>query len=188
MGVLMQGSLLYCWAFASVGALMIQRAFQGLPFEMLSPSSVAGPVVNYQNMGWYIEEALKQMINVGASNRDYVPMATTNYRDFKIGWKDNAALHKVTIAKDIPRSFQIQGSQVLLNRPLVTGHNDWEHAVTHLRILDLDPRLPCDNMNRYATEFINSYSAGWGDGGFGQFRGSRQVADQAYVLEQALAG
>ena len=183
MGALMQFSLNYCWLFASVGGLMLQRAAQGLPFEMLSPSSLAW-IVNYENKGWYIEDALKGLISTGAATREFVPMATNNPRDFKRGWKESAAQHKVTIAKDIPANHQIQGSQLLLNRPMPTGHNDWRHAVLHLAVKDINPRLPCDNINRYAVPFLNSWDKTWGDNGIGEFRGSRQVADQAYVLEQ----
>ena len=185
MGVLMQGQLSYCWGFCSVGALMIERALMGLPFEMLSPSSVCAPLVGYISVGGYIENALQEMKSGGVASRNFVPMATTRTNDFKAGWREDAARHKVTIAKDIPRSHQAQGSQLLLNRPMPTGLNWWGHAVLFLRVLDRYPRLPANNPNRYGIKFLNSWDVTYGDRGFGILEQGRQVADQAYVLEQA---
>ena len=183
-GVLNQGQSSYCWAFSSVAGMMLQREMEGRPFRRLSPSSVAAPIVGYTNRGYYIESALEGMRTQGVASEDFVPMLTTNSRDFKGGWRDNAASNKISMARSIPRDHQTQGSMLLLGYPLVAALNWWEHAILFLAVLDRYPSRPATDYTRYGVLFLNSWGTGWGQGGLGVLEYSQQIADRAYILEQ----
>ena len=183
-GVLNQGQSSYCWAFSSVAGLMLQREVEGRPFRRLSPSSVAAPIVGYANRGYYIESALEGMRTQGAATDDFVPMLTTNSRDFKGGWREDAAKNKISMAMSIPRDHQTQGSMLLLGYPLVAALNWWGHAILFLGVLDRYPSRPATDYTRYGVLFVNSWGTGWGQGGLGVVEYSQQIADRAYILEQ----
>lgn len=55
----------YCWVFGVVGALMTQRAAQGLPYVKLSPASAGGPIKNYRNEGGWGGDALEYIAKNG---------------------------------------------------------------------------------------------------------------------------
>ena len=184
-GVLNQNPLLYCWAFSSVEALMLERELMGLPYIPLSPSSVGAPVVNFANTGWYIEEALKQMVNVGAASTDYVPETTCDRSEFKQGWKESAACNRVTKWRDLANNTQAQLTALLTDRPLVCVHLWWKHAITHLQAIDLYPKLPCNNPLRYGRKPLNSWGPSYGKKGIFQLEGQRSIADQSYCILQA---
>ena len=184
-GVLNQNPLSYCWNFSSVEALMLYREIMGLPYVSLSPSSVGAPLVNYQNTGYYIEEALKAMVSQGAASTEYVPATTTRRNDFKLGWKESAAGNKVTNWADVGTNAQKQLTMLLTDRPLVTAHNWWGHAILHLQVIDRNPSMPANNPMRYGRKFLNSWGKDWGDGGCGILEGQRAIADAAYAIEQA---
>ena len=183
-GVLNQGQSSYCWAFSSVAGMMLQREMEGRPFRRLSPSSVAAPIVGYMNLGYYIESALEGMRTQGAASEDFVPMLTTNSRDFKGGWRDDAAKNKISMARSIPRDHQTQGSMLFLGYPLVAALNFWGHAILFLAVLDRYPSRPATDYTRYGVLFLNSWGTGWGQGGLGVVEYSQQIADRAYSLEQ----
>ena len=184
-GVLDQNPLLYCWAFSSTEALMLEREIMGLPFVHLSPSSVACPVVNFSNQGYYIEKALAEMVSTGAASTDFVPETTTNRSDFKVGWKESAACNKVLKWHDVGNDAQTQMSMLLSIKPLVAAHNWWGHAILHLRVRDANPRLKANDINRYQRDFLNSWGKTYGNNGIGTIQGYRAVADNAYAIAQA---
>ena len=184
-GVLNQGQSSYCWAFSSVAGLMMQREVEARPFRRLSPSSVAAPIVGYSDRGYYIESALEGMRTQGVASEDFVPMLTTRASDFKGGWREDAARNRVSIAKSIPRSHQIQGSQLLAGYPLVAALDWWGHAVLFLAVLDRYPSRPASDYTRYAILFLNSWGTTWGQGGLGVLEYSQQIADRSYSLEQS---
>jgi len=183
-GVLNQGQSSYCWAFSSVAGLMLQREVESRPFRRLSPSSVAAPIVGYTDRGYYIEAALEGMRTQGVASDDFVPMLTTNSREFKGGWRDDAANNKISMATEIPRDHQTQGSMLLLGYPLVAALNWWGHAILFLAVLDRYPSRPATDYTRYGVLFVNSWGTGWGQGGLGVLEYSQQIADRAYVVEQ----
>ena len=183
-GVLNQGQSSYCWAFSSVAGMMLQREVEGRPFRRLSPSSVAAPIVGYTDRGYYIESALEGMRTQGVASDEFVPMLTTNSRDFKGGWRDDAVTNKISMARSIPRDHQTQGSMLLLGYPLVAALNWWGHAILFLAVLDRYPSRPATDITRYGVLFLNSWGTGWGQGGLGVVEYSQQIADRAYILEQ----
>lgn len=164
---------------------MLQRELEMRPFKRLSPSSVAAPIVNYNDRGYYIESALEGMRTQGVASDEFVPMLTTKASDFKGGWREDAAKNRVSIAKSIPRNHQVQGSQLLSGFPLVTALDWWGHAVLFLAVLDRYPSRPASDYTRYGVLFVNSWGTSWGQGGLGVLEYSQQIADRAYVVEQS---
>lgn len=184
-GILNQGQVSYCHAFSAVGGAMLQRWQEGLPFKMLSASSVGGPVTGWRNAGAYIHDDLQQMIRGGIASTDFVPMLTTNRSDCKQGWEQDALRYKVTEWKDVPpRDFLIHGSLLLSNHPVIVGLNYWSHAVEDLVLRDLDQTKAATNWLRYGFEFANSWAATWGNAGFGIRTGNKALADAIYTIWQ----
>ena len=184
-GVWNQGQVGYCHAFSAAMLVALKRAQQGLPFVSLSASSVGGPVTGWRNAGAYIHDDLDQIVEFGVSSTDFVPMLTTNQRDAKPGWKENALLHRVSEFTDVkPRNFLEHGSLLLENHPVGVGLNYWRHAVTDLVLLDLYPKKKAIDWTRYGIDFLNSWDKSWGDGGFGIRTGNKALADAIYALYQ----
>lgn len=179
-GKLNQGRTNYCWAFASVNALMLQRAVEGKPFVHLSPSSIAGPITGYRNIGGYVEEALDWMIKKGVASEEYVPQTTLSRSDYKVGWQANAELHKVSGWEDVGRNKQRQITKLLNKKPLSCAFMYMSHAMAVVNVTDDNPRMPANNPNRYGLEPLNS----WGDGII-KIEGSRAIADNCYAVTQA---
>lgn len=188
-GVLHQGTIKYCHGFSAVSGVMLEREIMGLPYVELSPSSVAAPVTGFTNAGAYIEDDLKQMTEVGVCDTGFVPLLTTNGRDFKPGWKANAAKTKVTLWGEVrPRNLQQHVSAILAGKPVPVARSWWAHAILDLVVHDLNTGLRATDENRYGIEFLNSWGVTYGDGGFGIVSGSRKYADSAYVIEQISLG
>lgn len=182
-GVKLQ-TLNYCHSYSAVSGVMIEREVMGLPYVPLSPSSVGAPITGFTNSGAYIEDALKQLVNVGCTSTEFVPESTYDGRDFKPGWKANAAKHKVIQWGELPsRNFQAHASAVLLGKPVPMCFYYMKHAMLFVEVVDLDTSLPCTNFNRYGLATLNSWGD-WGDHGFGTFRGTKALADCAYIIEQ----
>lgn len=184
-----QSQLSYCHSFSSVKGYDVTRDVMGLPKVSLSASSVAAPITNYRNQGWFIEDALKQMVEVGVATTDFVPMLTTSRNAFKAGWQADAAKHKVTGWFDVPRrNLLIHGTLLLSGYPVVVGLNYWGHAVLDLVLRDVNNRLAATNPARYGIEFLNSWRETWGNEGFGVRTGSKALADSIYALNQSSVG
>ncbi len=185
MGALNQGQYSLCWAFSSTGAVMLERVVQGAPLVVLSASSLAMPLVGFRDTGYYVEEALKGAVQQGIASTDFVPMLTTRQADFKVGWQKDAAKNKVTQWGDVPqRSAQVMLTLLLNNQPVPVGLNWWGHSVLFLQALDRYPNLAPNDYRRYGIKYLNSWGDDWGDDGCGILEGSKQLADQAYCLQQ----
>lgn len=184
-GVLDQESVSYCHAFSAVMLIMLQRAKEGLPYVQLSASSIGGPVTGWRNAGAYIHDDLERAVSHGACSTAFGPMLTTAQRDFKAGWEADAAKNKVSEFTDVkPRNFLEHGSLLLDNHPVGVGLNYWGHAVTDMVLRDVNPSKPATDWTRYGTEFLNSWKASWGNGGFGIRTGNKALADAIYALYQ----
>lgn len=184
-GVWNQQETRYCHAFATAMGVAFWREQQGLPFKELSPSSIGGPVTNYQNKGWYIDGDLRQAVEVGVATTDFVPRKTWRRSDFRSGWEANAAENKVVEwAEGRPRNHIMQGTLLLNGIGYIAGLNWWGHAIWVLDLLDLNPRKRADDWTRYGTEFLNSYGREWGEDGFGVLTGERAKADSYTIVRQ----
>jgi len=185
MSVLNQGPLNYCWDFSAVQALMLERELMGLPFVELSPSSVAAPIVHFQNVGNQIENGLMGIANQGAASTAYVPMATNNPKDFHDGWRADADQYRVTLWHDIQYSAQLFFTFLLSKKPCPNRRDRMKHSMLSFRLIDANPKLEPNDINRYRVKDLNSWGNESGDNGILTFQGQAGVPDGAYAIAQA---
>lgn len=175
-----QGSVGYCHAFSPCYAVMAFRAVMGLPYKLLSASSIGGPVTGFQDAGAYIFDDLEHIVTHGVATVETYPMLTTQNRwDAKA--QADAAKHKVVEWWELETGNVDQMMTSLLCRlPVCVGINSWGHAVT---LLD-----PIHENGRFGFFFENSWGAGWGDNGRGKiFIGDAKTPNEAYVPRQITA-
>jgi hypothetical protein len=186
--VLDQNGLSYCHAFSAVWSAMFARAFARLPHVLLSSSSVGAPVTGYTNSGAYIEQDLTQMVKVGCASVEFVPERTTRKSDFKPGWEENAALHRVERWTDgDPGNYNQIGTALLKGYALANGRNFMSHAMVCVRLLDLKNGMAATNPRRYGVVDWNSWGFSSGDEGCLVFTGSRAWPDEFYIPEAITA-
>lgn len=126
-----QESLGYCHCFCLAYAIMAFRAAMGLPFKLLSASSIGGPVTSFQNRGAYVFDDLEQAVNVGICEARIYPMTTTSRQYYTEEARQNAALHKVTEWFDLqPRNYDQYMTCLLSRIPVPFGFNEMGHAMT----------------------------------------------------------
>lgn len=186
-----QGQLGYCHGFSPKGAMMLLRMRDGLDPVELSGSSVAAPAAGFRNAGANVYRDLKQASEVGFATTAFVPDRTTNQRDFKPGWKDDAARHRfnefLTLhgRRDRWRSFHQQLTCAARNQPVCNGLDYWGHAVTDLRFGFLREPTGVRNIQQLLEvlfcDFWNSWGRRYGKNGVGRRVGRKMIADDAYA-------
>jgi len=155
--VLNQGQVGYCHAFSPCFAVMAQRAAQGLPFELLSASSIGGPVTGFRNAGAYIFDDLEHCTKYGVASVDVYPMLTTENK-WTPAAQQSAALSKVTEwMEGANRNFDQMMTCLLCRIPVCVGLNWWGHAVTYID--------PIFSGAQFGIEGPNSWSESWSYGG-----------------------
>lgn len=128
-----QETLSFCWSYSLGGAGMALRAQMGLPMVMLSPESVAAPVNGFRDGGNYIGRALEQCIRVGMASTEFVPHLAVRESEFRPGWEQDAAKHKVFEYTDLgqkrPQYFDLLMTILFSRFPIPGAHNWWGHSV-----------------------------------------------------------
>lgn len=132
----------YCWCYAVVHAVMIQRLLNGEPFYRLSPYSVACIVKNFQNNGGWGSQACEQIVKEGVATEEFWPMekpgmsdrsganmnAIRNGRQYLASSRANAAMKKCTEFNDIPpRSIPHKMAALCVPLPVASGYNRIGH-------------------------------------------------------------
>jgi hypothetical protein len=186
-----QSRLNYCHSFSPRSAFHLLLCRDGGDKPELSASSIAAPITRYTNRGAPIYRALQQAVDVGFAETSFVPSHTTSSRDFKQGWKENAARHKfrewLTMAgsRNLMRGLHQQLTMACRNNPVCNGLNYWGHAVTDLRFVltkeptgvrTIDDLYPC-----LACDFLNTHGRNYGKDGVGRRVGRQMICDQAYA-------
>lgn len=176
----MQSYTLYCWTWCVADALMVYREAMGLPFVKFSPSSVAAPIMNFANVGGWPEQALDWIMKNGIAPVSHVPYVTTNPRDFKPGWKEEAAKYKIVKSEAVGKNKQRIGSKLLQRKPLCSAFMFMSHAMAPLALTDDNPRLPVNEPTRYGLRVLNSHNDG-----IMKLEGRRAMPDSAFAISQA---
>lgn len=134
----------YCWCYAVIHAIMIQRELAGEPFIRLSPYSVACIVKNFGNIGGWGGEANEQCVKEGVADSQFWPMedpsmsssqrssanmnAIRNGRQYLASSRANAALHKVSEFWDLEsRNWAQKMACLLIPVPVASGYNWMGH-------------------------------------------------------------
>lgn len=168
----------YCHANSPALAIMALRAVQGSPLVLLSPASVAGPITNYQNVGAYIEDDLKQITEVGCASQEFVPPNQIGAAGFKRGWKEDAAKHRVTEWWDLGARdglmFDRMMTMLLSRFPVCVAYNWQGHAVTAC-----DPVML--GRGKFGVRPRNSWGDSYGSHGFYVLDEQYGTPDAAYV-------
>lgn len=132
----------YCWCYAVIHAIMIDRLLAGEPFKRLSPFSVAWIVKGGSNSGGWGGEANEQCVKEGVADEEFWPMekpgmsdrsaanmnAIRNGKQYLASSRANAALHKVTEFWELRPSNAIEKLSVLcIPLPVASGYNRIGH-------------------------------------------------------------
>jgi len=169
----------FCHGFAPTLAIMAKRAFQGQPFVELSGSSVGAPASNFQNVGQFIFEDLKQITNVGCASVEFVPQVQVTRDGFTPGWEQDAAKYRVTEWWDLGQRDRTMFDRVmtllLVREPVCVCLNWWEHAVCFTDPVNLQG-------GGFGIRFRNSHGPQFGDDGFALLDESRGTPDEAYAI------
>ena len=178
--VLNQANTNYCWAFAPTMCLMAMRAVQNQPMVVLSPASVAAPITKYRNVGGYGGDSLQYIIDQGLAPESMWPQTAIDRRYDTEASRTARAEFKATEWWSLrPRNVQEQISCLLRRIPISTGLNYWAHQVC-----DVDPVWV---NGRIGVKFRNSWSADWGEDGYGIRQGNKLPGDDMTCIRVAVA-
>jgi hypothetical protein len=170
----------YCWMHGCVGILEVRRLIQNEPLVIFSPASAAAQYTKYRNIGGWGRNAIEWL-----SVNGVVPMAQwpANAIDKKYATAANIALakkYRVDQWGALKPRNQVELFSLLLNDyPVAVGFDWWGHLVYACDAVWLDGEA-CPRIR-------NSWSAAWGDDGFGVLQGARAVFDDGVVCLSAIA-
>lgn len=174
-----QEQTLYCHGNSPAAAIEFLRAMEGQQYVPLSPASIAGPTVGFQNAGGYIADDLKQVTDVGAASEYFVPANQIGEQGFRIGWQQDAANYKAKEWWDLGHrsrySFDLMMTLLFARVPVCVAYNWWGHAVTMT-----DPVLMPNG--RFGARGRNSWGDQYGAHGFFVVEESYATPDEAYAL------
>ncbi len=159
--ILNQGSVGSCATEAITGAVMIARAFAGLPHVPLNPWFIYHTTSDGVDRGSSIDANLEFVLKYGIAPESVWPRSK--------GWREKPSPEAYEAAlefRDIEvwdiASVNEMVSGLLLPCPVVYGANG--HAVVKVEHLDDNKGLD-----------LNSWGDDWGDGGFGVWASYRAV-------------
>lgn len=174
--VLSQGRTNYCWINGVVHAMMATRAFTNMPFVSLSPAWTGAKIKNYRNVGGWGGEAIEGINRYGIPDVQFCPPNAIDRRYDTPEARANAALHKIPEQYELQdRNFDQTMTALILGFAVPAGLSWWGHLVCFLDPVVISPR-------RYGVKFINSWSANWGDHGFGVLEESKARPDDQQAL------
>lgn len=188
-----QGNSNYCWAYASVHALMICRMLSSLPTVYLSGHAVGYKIKGGRNQGGWSAHSAEFIMRNGVPSVNAWPAqswsASLNnettwneakkYR-FAEGFIDLDSPHY-----DRDLSFQQVLTLLIWNIPCPVDFNWQGHAVCAVDPVDAFPNLPATDPNRYGVRILNSWK-NWGDRGMGVYVKSRARPDNACGMRAPL--
>lgn len=172
----MQSRTLFCWCFAPVHCVEIKLVEMGCGYVPLSPASVACRVNGFRNQGGWAGQAVDQIVRGGINAESEWPGTAIDRRYDTQQTRQTALLNIATEWLDLPaRDFDALATCVLLNIPVMTGHNWWGHEVTSLRLVKI-------GRNAYGIMIDNSWDVTWGDKGRAVLEESKATPDDALAI------
>lgn len=169
----------YCWIFAVVHALELQRVQQNLPYVSLSPASGGARIKNFRNVGGWGREAIEFIAEHGVCRSKTWPDAVVDRRYDTAASRQEAKSYTATDWYYAPpRNKDYLFSALSRRMPCPVGYNWWGHEVLGIQGVILD--------NELCLLIRNSWPQ-WGVNGFGILRGSRMIPDDLVMLAGAKA-
>lgn len=181
-----QGNSNYCWAYASVHAMMICRMLASQPTIYLSGHAVGYKIKNGRNQGGWSAHSAEFIMQNGVPSVNKWPA-----QSWSAGFNNEATWTEAKqyrfaegfIDLDSPHydrdlSFQQVLTLLIWNVPCPVDFSWWSHAVLAVDPVDAFPNLPASDPNRYGVRILNSW-ARWGDRGMGVLTKSKARPDNA---------
>lgn len=155
-----QKSIPYCWIFAPVQAVQVQRVLNGQPHVELSPASAGAQIKNFRKVGGWGLEAIKWIEKHGITPTAMWPDTAVERRYLTDEAKQAALQYRATEWEDLDRSdFDGLFTALLLGFVCPIGIDRWGHEV-----LCVDPVvLP---NGQFGVLILNSWGESYGEGGF----------------------
>lgn len=182
-----QGNSNFCWAYASVGAVMMLRASHNLQCVRLSGHAVGCKIKGFRNQGGWSAHSTQFITENGVpSVLTWKEQSFSQANDTSQAWEE-AKLFRIVegwIDVDSPvydrdLSFQ-QVLTLLINRvPVPSDFNWWGHAVVAIDPVDVYPSKPANDPSRYGVRILNSWSDSYGERGTAVLTGKKAVPDNA---------
>jgi len=178
-----QGQKGFCWSHSTTMAVMASRARNNEPDVRLSAYAVACMIKNYQDEGGWCGLSAKFIADKGVPSEAFWPQQSMSRSNDKPETWADAAKHKSTIEwRDLTRPVY-ESPMVfdavmtcLLNRvPVAADFDFWSHSVCLVDPVEVEP-------GSYAVRLLNSWGAGWSDGGYGVLRGSQATPNAAVAI------
>jgi len=153
--ILDQGSVGSCATESTTQAVMVNRATKGLPFLLLNPWSIYCFTGGTRNGGSSIDDNLEYARDVGILPESVWPRSKGfSRKPPKSLLDEHASQFRIAEYWDINTTAEI-GTALLLGFPVVFGWSG--HSCVFTDLLDVA-----------TAEYCNSWSADWGDDGFGK--------------------
>lgn len=159
----------YCWCYAVVHGVMIVRWVAGLPWERLSPFSVAAIIKNFKNNGGWGSQALTHIVKHGVASEKFWPMEAPNMssreretanmsairdgRQYLESSRIDAAKHVITEFYELDDRDWLGKLSCLARRmPVPSGYNWMGHEMCSIRGVILpNGELGCEDMDHYGS-------------------------------------
>lgn len=164
----------HCWAFGSVKAARLVRAFQGLPDVELCPTMVACLAKNYGNVGGNTFNAIPVMAKIGIATTKTWTLNKIDRHFDTPAMRAEAAQNRLKEWYELPsNSFAAAASCLLRNMPVILGLAWWSHMVCGMRLVVL-------GRDAFGIEIDNSHGEQYGNKGVAILEEGRATAfDQA---------
>lgn len=164
-----QGQSSFCWAHSTVGALLLARARQNLPYADLSAYAIACIIKNFQNMGGYGLQSLKWVAEFGCPTSDLWPQKSMNHANVNPLMFANALNNRIAQWYDLePRNKSQLITCLLLGIPVVCDFHWWGHSVVASDLVSLNP---------FRIRIWNSWGDKWSKMGMGILEGAKAIPD-----------
>lgn len=160
----------YCWCYAFIHAIMIERELAGEPFLRLSPYSVACIVKQFSNSGGWGSQACEQTIREGVATEKEWPMerpdmdssarssanmaAIRNGRQYLAASRANAALKKTTENWELrARDWNTKAAILCIPHPVASGYNWMGHERCSIDLCEMsNGDEGCVDLDSYTTD------------------------------------
>lgn len=168
-----QQSTNFCWAYSSVGSVMMTRAVAGQPYVALSGTSVGAKIKNFRNQGGWGSQSLEFIASEGVCTQSDWPEGMVGLRrefDTPMAWQ-TAKQFRIEKWMDLdPRDIDQLMACLLRRIPVVSDFNWWRHSVLTMRAVSWNGR----NLD---TDILNSWGDRWGTKGLGRLSASKAIPD-----------